>query len=337
MRRLRPALRLNAPRSHSGNVTAMIPALRLETVATLTPEQRQAVHHLVENAKTADGVSPLNEAGLLETGRTNGDPGIAHQLCWAGNDLAGYAFLDSATGEPIAQLVVDPAYRRKGVATTMIGELGFDPRSPETAHRIGQQIALHAWSFGDLASARALAAGLSYQPVRELLVMARPLTDLPDSDLPDGVTIRGFQESDLSELVRINARAFAHHPEQGGMTEQDFRDRMKEAWFDPEGLLLATRAAADGGETILGFHWTKRHDASLGEVYVIGVDPDHSGGGIGTALLHRGLHHLAGRGAKRVILYVEGSQRYVVRLYEATGFEVANRDMMYASPAPGDT
>lgn len=336
MRRLRPALRLTAAKSHSGNVTAMIPALRLETVATLSPEQRQAVLQLVENAKTADGVAPLNEAAMLETGRANGDGGIAHQLCWAGPDLAGYAFLDSATGEPIAQLVVDPAYRRKGVATTMIGELGFDPRQPETAHRIGQQITLHAWSFGDLPAARTFAAGLGYHPVRELLVMARPLSDLPDSQVPAGITVRGFQEGDLADLVRINARAFAHHPEQGGMTEQDFRDRMKEAWFDPEGLLLAARTEADGSETILGFHWTKRHDANLGEVYVIGVDPDHSGGGIGKALLHRGLHHLADRGATRVILYVEGSQRYVVRLYEATGFEVANRDMMYASPRPGD-
>lgn len=311
--------------------------LRVETVATLTPEQRRTVHELIEHARTTDAVSPLNEAAMLETGRANCDPGIAHQLCWADADLVGYAFLDSATGEPIAQLVVDPAHRRQGVATTMIGELGFDPRQPETAHRIGQQVRLHAWSFGDLPAARALAEGLSYQPVRELLVMARPLSDLPHSELPAGVTVRPFADSDLADLVRINARAFAHHPEQGGMTEQDFQDRMKEAWFDPEGLLLATRANADGSETILGFHWTKRHDASLGEVYVIGVDPDHSGGGIGTALLHRGLEHLADRGATRVILYVEGSQGYVVRLYEATGFEVANRDIMYASPRPGDT
>jgi mycothiol synthase len=313
----------------------MTPTLRLETVATLTPEQRQSVHRLIHRAQEADGVSPLNEAAMLETGRATCDPGLAHQLCWVGEDLAGYSFLDSATGEPIAQLVVDPAHRRKGVATTMLGELGFDPRHPETAHRIGQQVTLHAWSFGDLPTARAFAADLGYQPVRELLVMARSLSDLPHSELPAGVQVRSFQEADLVDLVRINARAFAHHPEQGALTEQDFRDRMKEPWFDPEGLLLAVRPDADG-EQVLGFHWTKRHDTSLGEVYVIGVDPDHSGGGIGTVLLHRGLEYLAGQGASRVILYVEGSQRYVVRLYEATGFEVANRDMMYASPRPGD-
>ncbi len=46
---------------------------------------------------------------------------------------------------------------------------------------------------------------------------------------------------------------------------------MAEPWFDPAGLLLAEDA--DG--TLLGFHWTKRHDERLGEVYVVGISPPH--------------------------------------------------------------
>lgn len=306
--------------------------LRPEAVSTLTPEQRMKVRALVDQAQTTDGVSPLNEAAMLELARAECDPGTAHLLCWAGDDLAGYAFLDSATGEPIAQLAVAPAHRHKGVATAMVGELGFDPRTPETAHRIGQQVTLHGWSFGDLAPARRFAAALGYQPIRELLVMARPLTDLPTQPAPPGVHFRSFTDADLPDLVRINARAFAHHPEQGAMTEQDFADRMREPWFDRDGLLLAVETETD---KVIGFHWTKRHDAETGEVYVIGVDPDHSGGGIGKSLLYAGLAHLQHGGAKRVILYVEGNQGYVVRLYETAGFEVANRDIMYASPQPG--
>lgn len=310
--------------------------LRPEAVSTLTPEQRRLVRTLVQRATDNDGVCPLNEAGQLGIGRSEGDPGIAHQLCWSDDELAGYCFLDSATGEPIAQLVVDPDHRRRGVATAMVGRLGFDPRTPETAHRIGQQVTLHAWSFGDLTPARAFAERMGYRIVRELLVMARPLTDLPDSVFPAGVEVRTFRAGDLPDLVRVNSRAFANHPEQGAMTEQDFIDRMNEPWFDPDGLLLAVRELPGGGEQVIGFHWTKRHDDDLGEVYVIGVDPGSAGGGIGRALLHRGLRHLGSQGAKRVILYVEGNQDYVVQLYEATGFEIANRDIMYASPRSGD-
>lgn len=309
----------------------------LETVSTLTAAQRLEVLALVERARQSDGVAPCNEAAMIEIGRSECDPGTAHLLCRLGDSLVGYAFLDSTTGDPIAQLVVDPAQRRAGIATTMIRELGFDPRDPVGDHRLRQRISLRLWSFGDLPGARALAAALGYRPVRELLVMAKDLTDLSEPALPAHVTVRGFTEEDLSDLVRVNARAFAHHPEQGAMTADDFRDRFNEPWFDPAGLLIATRPDAGGDrDHLIGFHWTKRHDATTGEVYVIAVDPDHAGGGVGRGLLALGLQHLADEGAERVILYVEGDQGYVVRLYESSGFAVANRDMMYASPTPED-
>lgn len=319
-----------------------------ETVSTLDPHQRHDVLALIARAQAADGVNPVNEQARLEIGRTESYPGTAHQLCRTGDELVGYGFLDSTTGDPIAQLVVDPRHRRQGIGTTMLGALGFDPRDPERGRRLQQQIALRMWSFGDLPAARAFAEALGYRPVRELLVMARDLTHpIPDPALPEGVTIRTFEPDDLSAVVRVNARAFAHHPEQGGLTDQDFRERMAEVWFDPTGLLVATRTPATADATqathtshtptnLIGFHWTKRHDEETGEVYVIGVDPDAAGGGIGRALLHAGLRHLTDQGARRVILYVEGDQRFVVALYESTGFSVVNRDIVYASPGAFD-
>lgn len=319
-----------------------------ETVSTLDPHQRHAVLALIARAETADGVAPVNEQARLEIGRTDSYPGTAHQLCRTGDDLVGYGFLDSTTGDPVAQLVVDPRHRRRGIGTAMLGALGFDPRDPERGRRLQQQIALRMWSFGDLPEARGFADALGYRPVRELLVMARDMTQpIPDLPLPEGVTIRTFEPRDLSAVVRVNAHAFAHHPEQGGLTDQDFGERMAETWFDPAGLLVATRTPDPSGATpapatshtptdLIGFHWTKRHDEETGEVYVIGVDPDASGGGVGRALLHAGLRHLADQRARRVILYVEGDQRFVVALYESTGFDVVNRDVVYASPGALD-
>lgn len=302
-----------------------------ETVSTLNADQRQAVLALLGRARAADGVAPCNEAAVLEIGRTTCDPGTAHQLCRIGEELVGYCFLDDTMGDPVVQLVVDPQFRRRGVATTMIRALGFDPRDPAGGQRLAQGIALRLWSFGDLPAARALTTALGYRSIRELLVMARDLpVTVPRTPIPEGVVLRSFREEDLVAMVRVNARAFAHHPEQGAMTDQDVRDRMAEPWFDPEGLLIATR-----DERVIGFHWTKRHDATTGEVYVIGVDPQAAGGGVGRALLLRGLDHLTERGAQRVILYVEGDQRYVVDLYESAGFEIINRDLLYASPSPG--
>ena len=75
---------------------------------------------------------------------------------------------------------------------------------------------------------------------------------------PDGLTIRGYRDSDRDDLLRVNAAAFDHHPEQGAMDAADLAARMAEPWFDPDDLLVAS----DDAGTMLGFHWTKVHSAS---------------------------------------------------------------------------
>ena len=80
---------------------------------------------------------------------------------------------------------------------------------------------------------------------------------------------------------------------------------MAEPWFDPEGLLIAEEA--DG--TVLGFHWTKRHDAHQGEVYVVGIDPAAQGRGLGRLLTLAGLHHLVVARRRRGAALRRGRER----------------------------
>ena len=107
---------------------------------------------------------------------------------------------------------------------------------------------------------------------------------------------------DEDAWLRVNARAFATHPEQGSWTAEDLRLREAEPWFDPDGFLLAWRGDPDDGGVLLGSHWTKVHppgdvgDEPVGEVYVLGVDPDAQGMRLGRALTDLGLAHLRGRG-----------------------------------------
>ncbi|MGI3779863.1 MAG: mycothiol synthase [Janthinobacterium lividum] len=303
------------------------------------------VDALLDRAAAVDLSAPLNEAGLLalkHPGRDDTD----HLVAVDGQDLVGYAQL-SADGT--GQLVVDPLARRRGTGRLLMTSLLDAARA--------QGLQLRVWALGDSPAAHALAASSGLAPARTLLVMRRLLTDLPEPVLPAGTTIAPFRVgSDEQAWLTVNTRAFAHHPEQGSIDAEDLAERMREPWFDASGFFLARgsgsanernptggvggRPSSGGSATpLLGFHWTKQHDAlgeaGLGEVYVLGVDPDAQGRGLAKALLLTGLAHLRDAGDEVVELYVEADQPGPVGLYRSYGFVDASRDVMYAGPASG--
>ena len=117
-------------------------------------------------------------------------------------------------------------------------------------------------------------------------------------------------------------------------------ERMAEAWFDPEGLLLAV----DEDERLLGFHWTKVHwvkgGPDLGEVYVVAIDPSTQGRGPGRQLTLAGLHHLVEKGVPEVHLYVESDNAAALAVYGRLGFEhqASDTHVQYtAADTPADT
>jgi mycothiol synthase len=290
--------------------TAVTVADRLEW------HQVEAVESLLAAAEAADGTPPVNEAGrlLVRHART----GVHHLLLAAGPDLLGYGQLEDGIELSTAQLVVTPPHRRRGHGRVLLERLLTEAVSP-----------LQIWAMGDSPAARRLAHQAGLTKARELLVMKRLLDDtlggLAAAPVPAGVQIRAFRPGvDDAAWLAVNAAAFAHHPEQGQMTQEDLDQRMAEDWFDPAGFLVAETA-----EEMVGFHWTKQHQDHLGEVYVLGVSPTMGGRGLGKALLGAGLHHLRDRGNTAVELYVEADHAGAVGLYRAYGFVVASRDVMY--------
>ncbi|QCX26454.1 mycothiol synthase [Nocardioides jishulii] len=264
-----------------------------------------SIEAIAERAAAADGASPLDEATAMAL-RDN-------QLRAVKRDAAFYL----VRGTELT-LVVDPPARRRGLGSSLLAD------ALETHPQVDR-----AWSHGNHPGARALAAHAGWQATRDLWVMRRPLGEgaepLPELEVPDDVELHAFgqRSGDSHEVLRVNQRAFASHPEQGSMDLVDMARRMAEPWFDPAGLILATPTQGRG---TLGFHWTKKHSPTLGEVYVVGVDPDAQGRGIGRLVTLAGLHHLEESGATEVILYVEGDNAAAIRTYSRLGFTHADAD-----------
>lgn len=254
-----------------------------------------------------DGFSPLNDSARLVLDRARKGE------VWARQD--GFAILDDH--DDTILVAVSPGARGKGLGTSLVAEA--------VAARPGHSV----WAFRTLPAARAVAAKLGLRPARELLRMGRSLTGIVPVPATTGYRILPFEPSDAEGVVEVNRAAFAHHPEQGRLTIDDFQALTRQPWFNAAGLLVAHH-----DDEVAGFHWTKRHDANLGEVYVLAVRPGHGGAGLGRALLTAGLAHLHTVGCEDVELYVEASEERVVVLYTATGFRTLNVDTAYRR---GDT
>lgn len=189
----------------------------------------------------------------------------------------------------------------------------------------------------------AAASAAGFEPARDLLQLRRALPLEPALQPREPVAVRPFVPGQDDEAwLALNNRAFAWHPEQGGWTAADLQARLAEPWFDPEGFLLHER---DGD--LVAFCWTKVHEldgeaqpdgggaGAVGEIYVIAVDPGVHGEGLGRSLVVAGLDHLADRGLRTAMLYVEGDNEAALGLYERLGFTVHEQHRWYRWPAAG--
>ncbi len=305
----------------------------------LTEAEARGVLALVRAATDEDGAGPLSEHTTLHV-RYGGDPRARDLLIIVGGEVAGYAHLDPgdpAEG-PSGELVIHPGHRGRGLGLLLTRAL-----AAEAGDR-----PVRLWAHGNLPAAARLAAAAGFERVRALWQMRRSLqSPLDEPRVAGGVTIRTFEVGrDEDAWTDLNARAFAHHPEQGSWTREDLDVREREPWFDPDGFFLAER-----GSKLVGFHWTKIHSSGstdaepgehepgdtepgehepIGEVYVVGVAPSEQGTGLGRALTLIGLRYLRGRGLPQVMLYVDESNTPAIRLYESLGFTHTGTDVMFA-------
>lgn len=303
---------------------------------------------LLARAEHADGVAPISDQALLAAAQ--GQRELV--LFYAADDERAEAVLAvGALGQGELDLVVDPAARGRGVGRQALAALLGGERADNTE--------LLSWAHGENPATEALLSGAGFVPVRSLYRMELDPALLPAPSDPlavrfaHGLSLAPFdatrpataaQPSDAERWVRVNAAAFASHPEQGRVTLADFALMREEPWFDPSELLLL---GAPGAAELAGYTWVKTvpaaHDAVPDsapgtaqpgpetELYAIGVDPQRAGGGLGRGLLEATLARMAQHAPSRVSLYVDGENERAVRMYEAAGFTVAARSRQWRS------
>lgn len=299
----------------------------MKTEETTDPQLLGQVLELLAEATRHDGIPPVAEHVLLHL-RHGGDKDDRHIIITDRDGdrevLAGYAHLDltDQVEGPSAELVIHPRFRGRGLGQALLDHI------TKTA---GPRLRL--WSHGDLPSAQHLAESRGFTRVRTVVQMRRTLTT-PLTERETSRTLRSFRiNKDEDEWLALNNRAFKDHPDQGNWSRRDLEIRKAESWFDPSGFLLAI---AD--EKIVGFCWVKIHGGTkhqdhdhdpIGEIYVMGVDPDSHQHGIGREVTLAGLHFMQDRGIFSAMLYVDAANEAALGLYRSLRFTEWGRDVLY--------
>lgn len=278
-------------------------------LGSLSDSDRHGLEALCLVVQAADGYRPLSDDLWLEL---TGPPAAGAQVVVDRRDghPVGSAHISHAPGHWQLELVVHPRHRHAGIERELLERAVAEIRSDG-----GGEVVL--WSNDPDDTTVGMIARLGFAPQRELLRMECPLPVDEDLRWPEGITARSFRPGDDDAAwLSLNNRSFSDHPEQGTWTQHTLDGRKEQEWFDPEGFIVA-----EDRNGMAGFCWTKLHDdEQAGEIYVIGVDPDQRGTGLGRVLVLAGLESIAIRGMPTAILYVDASNEAAVGLYTSLGF-----------------
>jgi mycothiol synthase len=292
-----------------------------------------AISALLEAASAADGHRALGEhqwLDLVQGGREGFAGFVARE---AGRErVIAYAQISRGNDNDWAvEYVVHPRFRASSgaeIQTELLTAALLAIASQGGGH-------VHVWVPKPSPVDDEVAEAVGLRRGRDLVQMRRAL---PITDESAVIAVRPFRPGEDEEAwLEVNNRAFHGHPEQGSWDLATIQERERQPWFDPSGFLLHER---DG--RLAGFCWTKVHEPEddaeseglseqLGEIYVIAVDPDFQGHGLGRQLVLAGLASLCERGVSTGMLYVDHDNEAARKLYFSLGFKDDHTDRAYVA------
>jgi mycothiol synthase len=279
----------------------------VEVTRALTSPRREALVAFVERLTAGAGWRPLSDHLWLDLKDGHAPGPIVVSAEEPGGTIA-LAQVSRANEGSVLEVVVDPAIPDAATVHDDVLETAVDAFRNAGGGHLTWWTDVNPERVGGLARQAGLALARSLHEMR----IGLPL------EAHAAVPTRPFAPSDVDAWLRVNNRAFAGHPEQGGWDRDTLATRLAEPWFDPDGFRLYEH---DG--SVAAFCWTKVHRETtppVGEIYVIGVDPELHGRGLGRELTLAGLDWMSSHGLTEAMLFVDAGNVAAVRLYERLGF-----------------
>ncbi len=243
----------------------------------------------------------------------------------AGN-IVGYmdAAPELGIGRVILNCWVHPEHRRRGLATRLLNY------SMHRAKELEAKVA-HVNIVEDNIVAQRVLSRLGFSLVRRFLELRLDIADVhwPDTNQA-ALECCYLQRGEEDKLTQIQNRAFAEDWGYNPNTVEEITYRTNLSTCSPEDIVLIYE-----GDKVIGYCWTGvtceggAISKRKGGIYMLGVDPDYRGKGIGKRVLLAGLARLKSKGLQVAELDTDCENKIARALYKSIGFKVWRRSYCY--------
>ncbi len=223
----------------------------------------------------------------------------------------------------ILDCLVHPEHRRKGLAEKLLGYA--TRRAKELKVKV-----VHVNIRQDNIVAKLVLPKLGFRFVRQFFELSLSLSDLPDA-APNVYSYRYLQPGEENKLTQIQNRCFTGTWGYNPNTIENTTYYINLSYHSPEDIVLICE-----GDKPVGYCWTEIsckvetvNSERKGRIFMLGVDPDYRGRGIGKIALLAGLSYLKSKGVQVVELTADSENEAACALYHSVGFKLWTNSLWY--------
>ncbi|MFC2005897.1 GNAT family N-acetyltransferase [Chloroflexota bacterium] len=228
-------------------------------------------------------------------------------------------------GRVILDCWVHPEHRGRELAGKLLGY------AMHRAKELGAKVA-HVNITEDNVIAKRVLSKLGFECVRRFLELRLDITEVPQQDIDRAVlSCCHLQFGGEGELTRIQNRCFADTWGYNPNTVEAITHRISLNSCSPEDIVLNY-----DGDKVTGYCWmditgggSTAISGRRGRIFMLGVDPDYRGRGVGKRVLLAGLAYLKSKGLQVAELTVDSDNKVACALYKAVGFKVWKNSLWY--------
>ena len=228
-----------------------------------------------------------------------------------------------------------PEWRGKGIEEAIIKWCEDRLRTIAGDHPVDSKRYFQTYSNEFKPRFNAIVESMGYTPERYFIEMSRPLDDLPDANLPDGIVARPVKQAEERKIWDASCEAFRDHWGYAEPKEEHYISYQGSKYFQPD----LWQVAWDGDEVVasimnyIDHDYNKKYNRKRGWTENISTRKAWRQLGIAKALIIRSMHMHKEKGMKEVGLGVDTNNLSgALRLYQSCGYKQDKTFITYRKP-----